>query len=217
MSLFAPPVREFDGRKSLRSIADALEKLRELDGLSDEETVEIKTHPLQLYDGRQTGPVGVVRPRRADDSAFIVLMPSSAGFTALTTLGERVTYPIDVLDEAKSDAAGNVELSNGVFVHGVVLNPAPFYKFSRIDDMIVRLALEFLNAEDRCYRKKAPDLLPDLEVLDYALVADIRIERLKPVRAYVETRLMELSIEFSPSVITGALRRAGMRLPRSTR
>jgi hypothetical protein len=131
MSLFAPPVREFDGRKSLRSIADALEKLRELDGLSDEETVEIKTYPLQLYDGRQTGPVGVVRPRRADNSAFIVLMPSSAGFTALTTLGERVTYTIDVLDEAKSDAAGNLELSNGVFVHGVVLKSAPFISSAR--------------------------------------------------------------------------------------
>ena len=55
MGLFAPPVHDFDGRKSLRSLADALEKLRELDGLSDQETVEIKTYPLELFDGRRTG------------------------------------------------------------------------------------------------------------------------------------------------------------------
>jgi hypothetical protein len=79
--------------------------------------------------------------------------------------------------------------------------------------LIVRLALEFLKAEDRCYRKIAPDLLPAVEVLDYALVAGLRIEHLKPVWAYVQTRLAELSINLSASVISGALRRAGMRLP----
>ena len=151
----------------------------------------------------------------ADNSIFIAYMPSAGEFTASTTLGERLTYTIDLLDDAKSDAAGNVELSNGVFVHGVVLKPAPFYKFSRIDGMTVRLALEFMKAEDRCYRKIAPDSLPDVEVLDYALVTGIRIERLKPVWAHVLKRSYQF--ELSPSVISGASRRAGMRLPRSTR
>jgi hypothetical protein len=141
MGLFAPPVRDFDGRKSLRSLADGLEKLRELDGLSDQETVEIKASPLELFDGRRTGCVSVVRPRRADNSTFIVLMPSSGEFTALTTLGERVTYTIDVLDGATSDADGNLELANGQFLHSVVLKPVPFYEFSETDDKIVRLAL----------------------------------------------------------------------------
>src|SRR3954447_13073799 len=113
MGLFAPPVREFAGRKSLLSLADALQKLRELDGLSDHETVEIKTYPLNLYDGRRTGCVIVVRPRRADNSTFIVVMPSSGEFSALVTLGERVTYTIDVLDRATSDADGNVQLATG--------------------------------------------------------------------------------------------------------
>ena len=36
-------------------------------------------------------------------------MPTSGEFTALTTLGERVTYAIDVLDDAMSDADGNLD------------------------------------------------------------------------------------------------------------
>jgi hypothetical protein len=217
MKLFKPPVREFDGRKSLRSIADALEKLRELDGLSDQETVEIQVGPFQLRDGRRTATVAVVRPRRADGSIFVVLMPSSQGFSALATQVGRMSYTIDVLDEAKCDAVGNVELSNGGFVHGVVLKPAPFPKFNKTEERIVRLALQFLNVEDRCYSKIAPDVLPDVEVLDYRFVADVRIERLKPVQAYVLSRLTGLSTALSPSVVSSALRRAGMRLPRSKR
>ena len=212
MGLFAPPVRDFEGRKSLRSLADALEKLRELDGLSDQETVEIKTYPLELFDGRRTGCVSVVRPRRADNSTFIVLMPSSGEFTALTTLGERVTYTIDVLDGATSDADGNVELANGQFLHSVVLKPVPFYEFSETDDKIVRLALKFLQAENQCYRPIEPDLLPGIELLNYALVARIRIERLKPVQHYV----LKLLPQLSPSAVSSALKRAGIRLPRSS-
>ena len=135
----------------------------------------------------------------------------------MSTLGERFTYPIDVLDEAKSDAAGNVELSNGVFVHGVVLKPAPFYKFSTTDHKIVRLALEFLKAEDQGYREIEPDLLPGWGFLDYALIRRIRIGRLKPLQHYVLKHLTQKHLpRLSPSDVSGALKRAGMRLPRSS-
>lgn len=135
-------------------------------------------------------------------------MPSSGEFTALTTLGERVTYTIDVLDGATSDADGNLELANGQFLHGVVLKPVPFYEFSETDDKIVRLALKFLQAENPI----EPDLLPGIERLDYALVARIRIEHLKPVQHYVLKRMPQLS----PSAVSSALKRAGIRLPRSS-
>jgi hypothetical protein len=82
MGLFAPPVLDYDGRKTLRSLADALEKLRELDGLSDQEIVKINVWPLRLFDGRRTACVSVVRPRRSDGSMFVVLMPSSGAFSA---------------------------------------------------------------------------------------------------------------------------------------
>jgi|ERR1044072_2459055 hypothetical protein len=211
MGLFAPPVREFDGRASLRSLADALEKLRELDGFSEGDTVELKTYPLELFDGRRTGPVSVLRPARSGRPPFVVLMPSSGEFTALTTIGERLTYAIGELHDAVSDAAGNVELANGCLLHGVTLKPVPFYEFSATEDKIVRLALKFLGAEASCYRPLEPNLLPKVEVLDYALVARIHIERLKPVQQYVLKCLPALS----PSAVSSALKRAGIRLPRS--
>jgi hypothetical protein len=211
MALFASPVREFDGRKSLRSLADALEKLRELDGLSDQETVQIKTRPLELFDGRRTGCVSIVRPPRGDNSTFIVLMPSSGAFTALTPLG-RLTYTIDLLNGAISDADGNVELANGQFGHGVILKPVPFYEFSETDAKIVRGALRFLQAENQCYRPVEPDLLPGIERLDYGLVERIRIEHLKRVQHYVLKSMPQLS----PAAVSGALKRAGMVMPRSS-
>jgi hypothetical protein len=64
-------------------------ELRELDNLSDQETVEIKTRPLP-FDGRRTGSVCVVGPRRADSSMLVIIMPSSVEFTALTTLEVRI-------------------------------------------------------------------------------------------------------------------------------
>jgi hypothetical protein len=43
MPLLQHPYFEYDGRKTMRSLADALTKLRELGNLSDGEDVEIKT------------------------------------------------------------------------------------------------------------------------------------------------------------------------------
>ena len=39
-------------------------------------------------------------------------------------------------------------MANGQFLHGVDLMPVPFYEFSETDDKIVRLAVEFLEAEN---------------------------------------------------------------------
>jgi len=43
MPLLRYPYLEYDGRKIMRSLADALTKLRELGNLSGRENVEIKT------------------------------------------------------------------------------------------------------------------------------------------------------------------------------
>jgi hypothetical protein len=46
----------------MRSLADALTKLRELGNLSDRENVEIKTTGIRLPDGRLSGIVSVLGP-----------------------------------------------------------------------------------------------------------------------------------------------------------
>ena len=105
MGLFAPPVHDFDGRKSLRSLADALEKLREFDGLADDENAVIRTMGMRLPDGRLTAIVSVVGPKRPNGQFSIVRMPTAGKFAARTRLGERQTYdcPIGGRTLAKAD------------------------------------------------------------------------------------------------------------------
>src|SRR5205085_11029164 len=90
-------------RRTLRSLADALAKLQEFDGLADDDLVEIKTWGLTLPDGRSTGFVVILGSFQADDSRWIVRMPSSGRFVARTTLGEKQSYDITVLDDATGD------------------------------------------------------------------------------------------------------------------
>ena len=87
MPLLRYPYLEYDGRKTMRSLADALTKLRELGNLSDRENVEIKTMGIRLPDGRLSGIVSVLGPQQQDGTRRIIFMPSSATFSARTTWG----------------------------------------------------------------------------------------------------------------------------------
>jgi hypothetical protein len=110
MPLLRYPYLEYDGRETMRSLADALTKLRELGNLSDRENVEIKTRDIRLPDGRLSGIVSVLGPQQQDGTRRVIFMPSSATFSARTTLGERQHYEIQKLNDATSDSEGNVEL-----------------------------------------------------------------------------------------------------------
>jgi hypothetical protein len=219
--LFAPPFRDFDGRETLRSLRDALDKLRELDGLSDSDTVEVRTSELRVGDGRVSGLVLMLGPARSDGCRWVIRMPSSARFTAKTTLGTQQTYDISLLDRAVSDAEGNVELANGLFVHEIDLIPAPFFgEATWRDELIVRLAAKFLRVHSECYRPLHQQLLPRVRRLRYDAVAQIGIDRLKPVIRYIAEHRVQHHLAqpiTSASVIAKALARAGMKLPRSTR
>jgi hypothetical protein len=110
MPLLRYPHLEYDGRETMRSLADALMKLRELGNLSDRENVEIKTTGIRLPDGRLSGIASVLGPQQQDGTRRVIFMPSSATFSARTTLGERQHYEIQKLNDATSDSEGNVEL-----------------------------------------------------------------------------------------------------------
>jgi hypothetical protein len=210
--IFGPPIREYDGRRTLRSLADALAKLQEFGGLANGEGVEIKTWGLMLPDGRSTGFLVVIGPSRADGSRWVIRMPSSGRFVACTTRGERQTYDIAVLDNATSDAEGNVRLEDGRLLHRIDFIPAPFLRhLTGIEEAIVEHALEFLGVEDECYRPIHNELPPDVQMLRYDLIWDIRIERLKPVQHHVCRKVPNAS----PSVVAATLKYVGMRMPRS--
>ena len=217
MPLLRYPYLEFDGRKTMRSLADALTKLRELGNLSDRENVEIKTTGIRLPDGRLSGIVSVLGPQQQDGTRRIIFMPSSATFSARTTLGDRQQYEIQKLNDARSDSEGNVELANGQFLHQIELIPAPaHYDFTLTEKKIVMAAIVFLQREGllehQCYRSVDEKLLPGVKLLDYAQVAKVRIKRLKPVVRFI----MELKLpDVTETFIRATLKRAGMQLPRS--
>src|SRR3954468_23893662 len=208
--LFAAPVREHDGRRTMRSVADALTRLRECGELAEDEHIEIKTSPIQLPNGRDTGFVVVVGPPRPLGAISVVRMPSAAQFRARTTLGDRCTFPIGKLNGADCDCAGNAQLATGEYVHAVELIPAAgHYELTFLEQVIVRLALKCLGEEDRC---SAPlhGTLPGVAPLRYDAIATIRIRRLKRVQSYIADRIPVLS----PYVVAKALAGAGMKLPR---
>ena len=217
MPLLRYPSSEYDGRKTMRSLADALTKLRELGNLPDGENVEINTRCIRLPDGRLSGTVSVLGPQQQDGTTMVIFMPPSATFSARTTLGDRLPYEIQKLNDARSDAEGNVELASGQFLHQIELIPAPaHYDFSLTEQEIVRAAIVFLQREGllehQCYRSVDEKLLPGVKLLDYAQVATVQIKRLKPVvRFIMELKLPDVTETFIPAT----LKRAGIHLPRA--
>jgi hypothetical protein len=214
MPLLGYPYIEYDGRKSMRSLADALTKLREEHNLCEGQNVEIKTMGLRLPDGRLSGVVSVLGPQQPDGTRMVIFMPPSARFSGRTTKGHRQTYMIPELNDATSDSDGNVELVDGQFLHAIELIPAPaHYDITPTEHNIVHAAIAFMELEHRCYRALEQDLLPGLKVLDYDEIAKVRIKKLKPVVRHVR----KLVPDVSDTYIVATLKRAGMQLPRSRR
>ena len=121
------PGQSFNGRKSLRSVADALEKLRELGGLQGTGNIECSILPIQLPNGRASGLVCVIGPREDDGRRWIIWMPSAVKFSAISMTKVRQTFEIGLLNGAIIDHGGNVTLHNGQHVHGVNLIPVPVH------------------------------------------------------------------------------------------
>lgn len=221
-SILAPPFRDYNGRETMRSLADALDKLQELGALTAGERVEIRTTALQLPD-RASGLVIVLGPPRPEVQ-WIIRMPSAAKFSARTPRGERLTFEIDLLHGATSDPDGNVALVDGRLVHGVDLIPAPFtYQLNWQEELITRLAVKFLGRTADCYRPVHKYWLPRERRLRFNEIAMLEVAHLKPlIWDITEHRVVRhlrrrSRMRVSPSIITKALARAGMRLPRSQR
>jgi hypothetical protein len=217
MPLLQYPYLEYDGRKTMRSLADALAKLRELGNLSDGEKVEIRTMGIRLPDGRPSGVVSVLGPQQQDGTRTVIFMPPSATFSARTTLGDRQHYEIQELNNATSDSEGNVELANRQFLHQINLIPAPaHYDFTLTEHKIVMATIVFLQREGllehQCHRLVDEKLLPGVKLFDYAQVAKVQIKRLKPVVRFI----MKLKLpDVTETFIRATLKRAGMQLPRA--
>ena len=215
MGLFALPYREIDGRRTMRSLADALDALQKSNGLSANERVEIRTIGVTLPNRRLTGIVSVIGPQRPDGSRWVVRLPTAAKFTAATTLGEQQVYDISLLDEAVSDCIGNVELKTNQVLHRIELIPAPFhYELTPRERAIILATIVYLKKEDECYPFVDRALLPGIRMLRFDAIAGVRPTNLKVILEYVNNKLRE---PISLSILTKTLARAGMQLPGSNR
>ena len=164
---------------------------------------------MQLPDGSTSAAVTV--------SAFgrSVLMPSATHFTAKDMSGALLRREISALDGAVTDAAGNVQLSDGSFVRAVELERARLTnELTPEQENILRCVIKVLEVEDRCYRPVDVDLLPGLVALDYAKVAELGAEQLPSLKT-IERNVLKIMPEVTRQTLANVLALAGLRRPRS--
>jgi hypothetical protein len=206
-------LRFFDGRAAMRSLADGLEKLRELQLDLGERPITIKTSPLRLPTGEVTAIVVLMTENTSAAIRWAIALPSSAQFNATTTLGARHRYDIAVLDDASVDVDGNVCLTNGVYLHNVELVPTILRPdLTKRQTRILYLTIYALQAEHRCFRSVYPSL-PDLVGLDYRALSKEKLPSLKEL----ERQIAKDMPDATRHEIADALAVAGMRQPRSGR
>lgn len=202
------------GRESRRTLADAIEVFRCQPRFTEEMRAQIRIGHLRLPWGKKTGLVQVI----CEEQGLAVSLPSCTRFYGTRTLGScRQRFKISRLDGAIVDSECNVRLSDGTHLHNVeVLPTAIRIQDSHRERRIVALTIQFIGADDQCYRPLHEKALPDLKFLDYRTLPDLKLPPLRAIVGHIVTVDPTFS-DRSRQTIANALRRSGMRLPRSRR
>jgi hypothetical protein len=209
------PLKE-DSRDKRRTVADALEVIRQELGVDEIPVAEIRVGPLPLPSGEATAVVVLVCP----ELDCCVGLPASGWFTALPErCSQRHRFKICCLDQAKVSSTGSVVLTDGRCLRGVEMVPTHMpYELSLVEKRILHNVIKF-TASYGCYRNLRDDLpqhlqprIPDLWVLDYGRLHTIPKRPLKAIKAYIETQDPQLTV--SNQKIADALAKCGVRVPR---
>jgi hypothetical protein len=205
-----------DSRDERRTVADALEVIRQEFGAGEIASAEIKVGPFGLPSGEATAIVMVVCP----DLDGFVSLPASWRFTALSEkCSQRHRFEICCLDEAKVGPDGAVVLTDGRRLRGVEVVPTRMpYELSPVEKRIVENVISYTKAYG-CFRNLRNDLpphlqlgMPELWVLDYGRLHTIPRRPLKAIKGYIETHDPGLTV--SMQKIADALAKCGVRVPR---
>jgi hypothetical protein len=150
-----------DHRNSRRTIADALEVLREVGGFKDHHHAQVCIRRLSL----PSGVVGLVEVRFDDPSrenVSIVSLPSSTRFRAIREGAFRHKgFEIFRLDGATVSADAKVLLTDGTPLRAVEVLPTRLLNQpSKLDWRIVHYTISIIKAEKQCYRSLRQGLLP---------------------------------------------------------
>jgi hypothetical protein len=209
-----------EGRTSRRTVADALDVVRQKLGLNEIPRARIEIGPLQLPSGQCTALVDVVFP----ELGCIVSLPTSARFKALTdTSSQHQQFEIYRLDGAEVCSDGSVRLIDGTRLRAVEVVPTHLpYEPSQLDKRILGHVILLTNSYD-CSRILLEGLPKDLQdkfeedfrkarALDFSRVRTIQAPLLKVIRGYIERKNPELKV--SDQKIADALATFGVRVPR---
>lgn len=206
--------RTFDGRLSMRSIADACERLRKEDELPTGLMFQIRTLPFTPPTGAVTSIVLAIGQRRKDEPSRGVALPSSAFFKAKRDGGSPEVYDICRLDEAWVDDRNRVELADGTHLYSVDLIPTAICReLNETQKRILRLTIECIDAEETCYRGFPDELLPGQRFLDFSTLSSLKLPSLKTIERYIAKK--DPAFAGSRQTIANALSASGMRRPRS--
>jgi hypothetical protein len=202
------------GRTKRRTVADALEVVRQRAELGAITRAEITLAPFALPWGGSTAGVLVLFP----DLGCYVSLPASRRFRARTdSLPHRQIFEIALLEGAEICFDGSVLLKDGGRLRAVEVEPTGLPAPSALDERILRHVIA-LTASWHCYRsirEGLPNLqcqIPDLRRLDYSRVLTIQPPPLKVIRGHIEQHDPQLRV--SNQKISAALARCGVRVPR---
>ena len=206
-------------RTSRRTIADALEVVRQEFGLDDIGPAHVRIGPLRLPSGQCTALVDVV----FSDLGCGVSLPTSSRFMARGGTSSRPEkFEISRLDRAEIWPDGSVLLADGTRLRAVEVVPTHLpYEPSKLDQEILAYVISLTKADycRRSIREGLPEhlqqMVPDIRVLDFSRVRMIKAPPLKVIRGYISDRDPDLRV--SNQKIADALAMFGVRVPRLRR
>jgi hypothetical protein len=209
-------------RKSRRTIADAIEVLRDAGGFSDHDHAEVRIGPLHLSSGDVVSLVDVLFEAPFGEKVCIVSLPTSARFRAIRHGASRSErFEISRLNGAVVDANANVVLRDRTTLRAVEVIPTRILSDpTELDWRIVRSTISMIGAEDRCYRSlradsplALPDTVPDLRFLDCSKLCGLELPPLKEIAFQIAEKDKTLR-NLSQQKIADALRKFGIRVPK---
>ena len=209
-----------EGRISRRTMADAIEVLREKAGFGDNDRAEIFIGLLKLPSAEVVGLVQIIFDRQIGDKAYVVSLPTSKQFKAYrTNARQRGCFDIAELHGAVVDGSGKVLLANGIALRAVEVVPARLpLEPTELDWRIIHHTLAIIEA-DHCYRhfgyglpSRLQEMAADIRVLDCRAFRGLTLPPLKVVTSFIRERDPTLQ-KLSEQQIADSLRKFGIRTP----
>lgn len=208
-----------DDRSLRRTVADALEVLRQETGFTDADSAAIQLAGLRPLSGKDVWLTQVQFEAR--EGTYGVSLPSAYCFSARTASGQRESFDMRRLHGAEVSGTGQVRLADGTLLSAVEVLPARLpLEPSQLDWTILRHTLSLIDPEARStipladrFPSEVGEAIPDARVLDFgkltSLLNEVQVPYLKVIAAHIATCEPDLNI--SQQKISDTLAAFGIR------